>query len=434
MGEPRESASRDIERVTDELHDLLAHLYDYEYLREHDLLAWLPVAGGSGGECRMGLVRAAVLAALEELGPPERGCFRSSASRSYSVLNLHYVEGLTVQEVALELAISERQVYRDLKKAERDLAALLMERAGSPSSDSAESRAELLDREFERAGEGACHMTVSELLEGARSAVARLAASRGIQVVVSAQEATFQAQRVLVRQTILIVLSQVLELMAPKSTLTISGGIDGEQLVLDVAFVPADMGAAWSDARPSYRFPRTAEHLVARLGGSWDAHQSEDGKVVITLRLGRTLRASVLVVDDHQGLVELFRRYLWGEPYDVYGASSGAAGVELAETLQPDLVVLDVMMPDQDGWEVLQRLQSRPATREIPVIICSVLDQPNLAYSLGAVDYIAKPVRRDQLLQMLHRHRWDSSPGSRPGGPADRTTPPRGAAPDDVSG
>jgi len=425
MGEPNDSVSRDLEREADALHDLLVHLYDYEYLREHDLLTWLPLGGASGGEGRMGQARATVLAALEELGPPERGRFRATASRSYSVLNLHYVEGLTVQEVALELAISERQVYRDLKKAERDLAALLLER-GAPSSDGKESWAELLDREMERAAESACQVTVCELLEGARSAVAKLAVEHGVQLVVSAEDAAVRTQRVLVRQTLLTLLSHVIETAREQSTLRVSGCVVGEHLVLAVTFTRGG-ACPWP-----YRLPQTGEHLVARLGGSWECSEGDEGLVTVTLRLGRAARASLLVVDDHQGLVELFRRYLWGELYDVYEATSGEAGVRLAEELQPDLIILDVMMPDQDGWEVLQRLQSRPTTREIPVIVCSVLDQPNLAYSLGAVDYIGKPVRREQLLQVLQRHRWGSSPGSRRGEPVDSSAPPKDGAPCDA--
>jgi CheY-like chemotaxis protein len=394
-----------LERQVEELHDFLVHLYDYEYLRQRGLLTWVPVATTASDEGRVGLVRAAVLAALEAMGPPERGRFRCAASRSYSALNLHHVEGLTVQEVALELSVSERQVYRDLKKAERDLAVLLRERKPSQEVGPAESRAELLDREVDRAGESSAPLAVGDLLEGARSAIGRLAASRGIEVVVLAEEGTFQAQRVLVRQTILVVLSQALELMAPRTVLAVSGRVLGDQLVLDVTYAPAEGAGALGEARPPYRLPHEAEHLVARLGGRWQADRDEDGRVVVTLRLGRSLRTSVLIIDDHQGMAELFRRYLWGEPFDVFEAASGAAGVTLAATYRPEIVVLDVMMPDQDGWEVLQRLQSLPETRDIPVIICSVLEQPSLARSLGAVEYLAKPVTRDRLLEVLQRYR-----------------------------
>ncbi|MGC9360648.1 MAG: response regulator [Anaerolineae bacterium] len=432
MAESAESASRDLQRATDELHDLLAHLYDYEYLREHELLAWLPLGLSTGSEGRMGALRATVLEALEELGPPERGRFRASCSRSYSVINLHYVEGLTVQEVALELAVSERQAYRDLKKAERDLAALLLERASGRASQGGQSRVELLDREVERASEGASHVTVSQLLQGACRAVAKLAAERGIALKVSAEEGAIQTQRVLVRQALLTVVSHALESPCQGSSLKIEGQVAADQLVLTVRFLRCQEGEPTREPAETYRLPQTAEHLIARLGGSWQASETGEGYLTVTLRLGQATSASVLVIDDHQGLAELFRRYLWGEPYDVYEATSGESGVVLVETLHPDLVVLDVMMPDQDGWEVLQRLQSRPATRDIPVIICSVLDQPSLAFSLGAVDYIAKPVMRDQLVQVVQRHRWDSSLGSRRAAPAGRTAPPKGAGPDDA--
>lgn len=80
----------------------------------------------------------------------------------------------------------------------------------------------------------------------------------------------------------------------------------------------------------------------------------------------------------------------------------------------PDVILLDVMMPHQDGWQVLQRLQAQVGTQHIPVIVCSVFDDPELARSLGAVDFLPKPVSRLQLLRALSRRRENSRVRSRP--------------------
>jgi CheY-like chemotaxis protein len=85
----------------------------------------------------------------------------------------------------------------------------------------------------------------------------------------------------------------------------------------------------------------------------------------------------------------------------VVGATAGAEVLKLARELAPVAVALDVMMPTQDGWEVLQSLKNDPTTRNIPVIICSVLDDPELAYSLGAAAYLHKPVTQADLLSAL---------------------------------
>jgi CheY-like chemotaxis protein len=70
--------------------------------------------------------------------------------------------------------------------------------------------------------------------------------------------------------------------------------------------------------------------------------------------------------------------------------------------LQPEVIILDVMMPGIDGWELLQRLKTLRETQLIPVIICSVINDPELAFALGASQYVPKPVTREALLRALH--------------------------------
>ena len=68
-----------------------------------------------------------------------------------------------------------------------------------------------------------------------------------------------------------------------------------------------------------------------------------------------------------------------------------------------ELIVLDIMMPEQDGWEVLQRLRATPETRDLPILVCSVLNEPEIAQALGASDYLIKPVTQDALLTKVER-------------------------------
>jgi CheY-like chemotaxis protein len=112
---------------------------------------------------------------------------------------------------------------------------------------------------------------------------------------------------------------------------------------------------------------------------------------------------TVLVIDDNEGLVELLEDYLAGHACRVRAATSGPEGLRLAHETVPDAVVLDVMMPEMDGWELLQRLRNHPQTASIPVIICSVINNPDLAYSLGASLFLPKPVSRDDVLNALRQ-------------------------------
>ena len=117
-------------------------------------------------------------------------------------------------------------------------------------------------------------------------------------------------------------------------------------------------------------------------------------------------RLDVLVVDDKQDLFELFLRYLAGHPYQLRHAAGVDQGLRMAQDAPPDMILLDLMMPERDGWEFLQALRTDPTLAPIPVIVCSVLHEPELAFSLGAQHYLKKPVTADELVQTLERVRW----------------------------
>jgi CheY-like chemotaxis protein len=139
--------------------------------------------------------------------------------------------------------------------------------------------------------------------------------------------------------------------------------------------------------------------LAERLG--WALHQAEHQIQIVVPRHDTT----ILVIDDNEGLAELLARFLSGYQCRVVTASSGREGLRLAEQLRPDAIVLDVMMPEMDGWEVLQSLRTRAESAHIPVIVCSVFNDPGLAHSLDVALFLAKPISREQVLAALRQTR-----------------------------
>ena len=111
----------------------------------------------------------------------------------------------------------------------------------------------------------------------------------------------------------------------------------------------------------------------------------------------------VLAIDDDPDVILLLKENLADAGYRVIGASNGADGLRLARELKPSAITLDIVMPETDGWQVLHGLKADPATRDIPVLLLSVVDQKDLGYRLGAADYLLKPFERDDLLAALHR-------------------------------
>lgn len=109
----------------------------------------------------------------------------------------------------------------------------------------------------------------------------------------------------------------------------------------------------------------------------------------------------VLVIDDDDGVRELLITSLTKQGYRVEAAASGEAGLEAARQWRPDVITLDVMMPGMDGWEVLSCLKKDPELNPIPVVIISIVEEQQHGYALGAVNYLLKPVDRDQLLAAM---------------------------------
>ena len=112
---------------------------------------------------------------------------------------------------------------------------------------------------------------------------------------------------------------------------------------------------------------------------------------------------TVLVVENDRQFSNLLAFYLRQEGYVPVSHYSGAGVLDQVRELKPALITLDVMLPDQDGWDVLRALKSDPQTKDIPVLVISALESSELAFSLGAVDYLVKPVHRDDLHALLAR-------------------------------
>jgi signal transduction histidine kinase/CheY-like chemotaxis protein len=112
----------------------------------------------------------------------------------------------------------------------------------------------------------------------------------------------------------------------------------------------------------------------------------------------------VLIIDDDEEIRKVLHKYLTKLGYQVETADNGELGIKLARNLLPDVIILDVLMPKMDGWEVLSHLKASSELAHIPVIILSVIEDKNMGYSLGASDYLVKPITREELSKMLQKY------------------------------
>ena len=126
----------------------------------------------------------------------------------------------------------------------------------------------------------------------------------------------------------------------------------------------------------------------------------------LTARVSREFKPeqkTILVVDDEPEVVTLIAGFVSSQGYNVITAHSGKDALELAKSHHPFAITLDIIMPDMDGWEVLERLKKDPDTATIPVIVASVTDDRQTGFALGAVGYITKPVNRDVLIGEINK-------------------------------
>jgi CheY-like chemotaxis protein len=124
--------------------------------------------------------------------------------------------------------------------------------------------------------------------------------------------------------------------------------------------------------------------------------------------LARFSSSTVLVIDDDPAVHDLLQRSLAKEGFRVACASDGRTGLELARQLKPAVITLDVMMPGLDGWAVLSALKADPALATIPVVMLTIVDDKNIGFSLGAADYLTKPIDWSRLASILKKYRKPS--------------------------
>ena len=334
-------------------------------------------------------LRRELVEAIESMNPGKSVSMRSNVARLYNLMHLHYVGDMTLQETAHELGISPRQAYRDLRRGQENIASILWysrqqsslpaKRAPQPRTDEPTEATTLssIESEITRIERNFSSIDITSILRLAIKAVQQLADQKGIQLEVTLPDEPvhLSTNKAIAQQILINLLSQTIQ-RADKPSLAIQLTANDSHAELHIRYD----SVTGQDALISPVITRLMEQI------RWSSQSSET-----ELRLHLNGHgARVLIIDDNEGLVDLLHHYISTNVYQVYTAYNGVEGLKIASNLHPDAIIMDLMMPDMDGWELLQHLRTHADTRDIPVIICSVIHDPELAYSLGADDFIAK--------------------------------------------
>ena len=389
----------------------LNHLYNPEQLRQSALIQWLGLSERADAPSAL---QHTLIDAIQALRPVPYAPVYSDARKTYEILLLRYIQQFNQPEVAHHIGVSERQLRREQNRAIAILAESLWKKyvpkqpapavgtagaAGPGTPDDPPAEWNWIKTAYSE--------RVSNLPAFIR-AILQL-----IEPVANQHQAALQStipdhipdlavHPVALRQILLNVL-RVAIAHANQGQVRLDATLLASQLALAVSGEAPKNDPTLPDATvfdPQDNLLDIAARL-AELSHAQLTLQSSAQGFRAELRLPVVEGVAVLVVDDNRDVIELLRRYTTDTRYHLTGIDDPEGVFAAIESSGARLVILDVMMPKIDGWELLGRLRQHPDTRQIPVIILSILAQEELALSLGASALLTKPVTQERFLEVL---------------------------------
>lgn len=386
-----------------DLRSALAHLHDPAFLENHPLAEHLGIAPATDGLGRAAELKRILRLGIEALdaGPgvePTR-----PEARPYQILRRYYISKQSMMQIGAQLGISERHCFTELKRALRGLERVLQQYAArvasqDGSTDHGTPSAQVKE-EVERLSVAAQRpVDLVELVQVCTSRVRRLASARGIALFVDTADisANPTINRTMLRQALLNLVSHAITVSRTAQPVHVRLQQDGQIAILSVAYC----AGAPTDRSPGEPYTVALE-LLDSMAVPLEEESLAGDMTVLYLRIPLAAHRTIVVADDNEGMITLYRRYLRQRPFTVLGATSGGQALRLIEERKPDAVILDVMMPDQDGWDILETIRSREDTAKLRVIVCSIINDPWLASVMGADAFLHKPVDARRLVQVL---------------------------------
>lgn len=391
-------------KLTASIRSALAHLDDPAYLESHALADQLLV-DAVPGESRGQALRRRLQLAIEALDPGPQANSSDSRALCYQILSRYAIAKESIVAIALRFDVSERQAYRLLQRGivaignmltegiSGQRQALTVDSPALPASQLGEEVARLLHVGTEK-------IDMDGLVSEVVTMLGPLAAQRG--VVANFQPsrsgaATMICSRVMMRQAIVNLCSHAVSSTSGCVNISVAGTAESSSVEVSyqsrLSTSKTGLGTPYSVAR----------QLISQLGLEWQRRDDPDGLTTITFGVLHPRDRTVLVVDDNEGMIALYRSYLRHKPYIVHGAASGREALSLVTHLAPDIIVLDIMLPDIDGWEVLQSLRATEEGQRAHIVVCSVINDPVLSAALGVNGFLHKPVERETLLDLFDR-------------------------------
>ncbi len=396
------------------LRQVLADLFDPVALRKSPLVERLGLAEHPNPASA---VRTAIVEAIESLKPTPRAPAGATTQRYYQILSQRYVQQYTQQDVANQLGISPRHLRREQAAAIRALAQYLEHRYGlaenagvaitgstpapAPPDNGGDVESEMLWLEDSQGDQQA---GVWPVLEDAVHLAQALARQHHVTLLVGERDTSLPEVGVaptVLKQIVLNLLTTAIQ-GTPRGEVVLEVAVRHGRVIVCVRARGGDLGAK-GRPRPDEAGIEMARRIAELFDGEVTA-SVESGGLLVSASLPSVEQVVVVAIEDNADTLQLWQRYLQDSRICLVPVREPIHALGAVTKLQPYLIILDVMMPGIDGWDLLAQLHHHPETSDIPIIVCTVLPQRELALSLGASGFIRKPMtRREFRAELEHQ-------------------------------
>jgi CheY-like chemotaxis protein len=386
--------------------DILNHLSDPAYLENHNLVDLFYQGNEKVLAVRMQALRGTFQESIDFLKPPEGTPLNAAEWRCFKILNMRYFLLKDWHIIEEELGLSQRQVQRDLKKGLDALVSILWDRYStqqekknldnSVQEEIAETYdQELIKEELKNWEISYDFINLSQILEQALQLSTSLLKT-DLHKLVNTSEVDVNlsvlVDQVLTKQGIYKIFSLMGTGQKNLKVNIKTRKLNEYFFELSFSFNTSIgiNGEYWSIAQLFFTIQGLSHNII-----------ESNGHSIISLVLPVKKQISCLVIDDVESVRRLIDRMLGSYGIQVFGADNYVSALNLIQLVKPDFILLDILMPKMDGWQMIKNLKSIPETSDIPVIICSVLFEPELSQAVKAAAYIRKPINRLELIQTL---------------------------------
>lgn len=382
----------------DELHIVLQHINKPDYKPSTVLLNTLDRSPLED----IGSVRSMIVDAIERLKPLDNIPIESFYWDLHEILQSRFILGLTLEQTAERLHVSVRNLQRMQKAAITVLAQELWNRAkgerlGQEDTYQAIDWKTQSEIELESLLSSSPYenSNISETVNSALELKAVLFTLHGVEISVGYLQEDLLAdihpsilKQILIstlnhlskiykncRIEIYALLEDGVVVISINGTIALGRPINSQDILSEL-FIPHDVQVAFSE---------------------------NEGNFSLQIKIKPIGQRVVMVIEDNPDLIQFFKRATVGTPYHIIHISQPHKIFDLIADVKPNIIVLDVMLPEIDGWQMLTHLHLNPLTRPIPKIVCSVVKEGDLAIALGASMFLAKPITHKQFLDALDR-------------------------------